>query len=96
MTSKRMLEQLYIASQIGITSKENEKVLKDYYKVVLQDLDRLEIFEDIIRKYCYIKKYNDHKEITMSLSDYDEEEKCYINFLEKILKTYEDNKYHDK
>lgn len=42
MTSKRLLEQLYIASKIGITSKENEKILKDYYKVVLKDLEVLE------------------------------------------------------
>ena len=45
MNSKRLLEQLYIASKIGITSKENGKVLKDYYKVVLQDLERLEKIE---------------------------------------------------
>lgn len=45
MTNKRILEQLYNASQIGTTSKENEKVLKDYYKVVLRDLNRLEKLE---------------------------------------------------
>lgn len=91
-----------------MTSKEALQILfasynyyGNYHEVIEarekleQDLDQLEIFEDIIRKYCYIKKYNDHKEITISLSDYDEEEKCYLNFLEKILKTYEDNKYYD-
>ena len=46
MTSKKILEQLYIASQIGIVSKENKKVLKDYYKVVLRDLNKLENLEE--------------------------------------------------
>lgn len=45
MNSKRLLENLYCASKIGITSKENEKILKDYYKVVLQDLEVLEIIK---------------------------------------------------
>lgn len=90
MNSKEALSDL---SFLAIGDENHTIKCKE---TIEKDLDRLEIFEDIIRKYCYIKKYNDHKEITMSLSDYDEEEKCYINFLEKILKTYEDNKYHDK
>lgn len=95
MTSKEALEILLA----GYYNNANYQDVIEAREKLEQDLDRLEIFEDIIRKYCYIKKYNDHKEITeitMSLSGYDEEEKCYLNFLEKILKTYEDNKYHDK
>lgn len=92
MNSKEALEILLA----GYYNNANYQEVIEAREKLEQDLDQLEIFEDIIRKYCYIKKYNDHKEITMSLSDYDEEEKCYINFLEKILKTYEENKYHDK
>ena len=63
MTSKGILEQLYIASKIGITSKENGKILKDYYKVVLQDLEKLEaltvnvnVAQSLAKKY---KQEND-------------------------------------
>ena len=46
MTSKRILEYLYNASKIGITSNENAKILKDYYKLILKDLNRLEKLEE--------------------------------------------------
>lgn len=74
MTSKRILEQLYIAAQIGITSKENEKVLKDYYKVVLQDLDRLEKLE---KENQELKNKNNALEIWIE---------CYTKENEKFKK----------
>lgn len=80
MTSKKILEYLYNASKIGITSNENAKILKDYYKLILKDLDRLEKLEKDYEKLK--ERYKHRAEVSNDLC---KGVKQYENIIEKII-----------